>query len=225
MQWLLPHLEKYYVLCLTELPVSQSHGDQNYETLCNYLEDNYLTKLTNPTCWVLGESFSGPLAVMLAKRNPQKIAGVILAASFITCPNKLAKKLQNLLFALLPIRLGREKIGALFLAGTDIFQISPIVRKEITLALNVTPIATLRERLATAIKCDLRPLFPLTQPTLYLQAKRDWIVCDYALQTIQALQPNLKHLCLNAPHLILQTKPQEAAFAIQQFITENSQPS
>ncbi|MGL4667619.1 MAG: alpha/beta fold hydrolase [Saezia sp.] len=222
MQWLAPYLEERYQLVLAELPVSISHKDQTYDILCNHIEDTYFNQLTSSQCWVLGESFSGPLAIMLAKRHPKKISGVILAATFITCPNQLAKKLQKLLFALLPIHFGREKMGALFLAGTDLFQASPIIKRELSLALSATPTQTLIERLSTVITCDLRPLFPLAQPALYLQAKRDWIVQNQALKTIQIAQPNLKSICLDAPHLILQFKPQESASAIEQFILENS---
>ena len=222
MQWIAPYLKDHCELCLVELPVSVVHNDQSYEILCDYIEHRYLNLLASKTCWVLGESFSGPIAVLLAKRHPQKIVGVILAASFITCPHALAKKLKKLLFALLPVRFGRERMGAFFLIGRDVFRKSSVFKKEIIQALSSAPTPTLIERFSTAMECDLRPVFPLVQPVLYLQAKRDWIVLSNALKTIQAQQPDLKHVTLDAPHLILQIKPQESALAIQQFITDNS---
>ena len=38
------------------------------------------------TFYVLGWSFSGPLALMLAEKEPQRTRGVILSASFIRPP-------------------------------------------------------------------------------------------------------------------------------------------
>lgn len=219
MQWIAPLLKPHYELCLAELPTSTTKGDQNYESLCQHIEQTYLAKLSDSTpIWVLGESFSGPIAIMLAKRHPKRVLGIILAATFATCPNNLARQCQKLLFTLLPLRLGREKAAAIFLAGTKWLTASPTMRHEITLALNSSPAPTLAERLRTVFTCDLSPLFPLEQPVLYLQAKHDWIVYSHALQTIQALQPHLKHQCLNAPHLILQFNAPESAKAIHHLI-------
>lgn len=221
-QWITPLLEPHYELCLVELPTSITNRGQNYDSLCQYIEQAYFAKLPESTpIWVLGESFSGPIAITLAKRHPKRVLGIILAATFATCPNNLAKQFQKLLFMLLPFRLGREKAAALFLAGTGWLTAAPAMKHEITIALNSTPVPTLAERLRTVFTCDLSNLFPLKQPVLYLQAKHDWIVHSHALHTIQALQPHLKHQSLNAPHLILQFNAQESAKAIHHFIRSN----
>lgn len=219
MQWITPLLAPHYELCLAELPASTNKGDQNYQTLCQHIEQTYLTKYSETTSiWILAESFSGPIAIMLAKRHPENIHGIILAATFATCPNNLAKQLQKLLFTLLPLRLGRKKAAPIFLAGTKWLTASQTMKHQIKLALSNTPVPTLIERLHTVFTCDLSHLFPLKQPVLYLQAKHDWIVYSHALRTIQALQPHLKHQRFNAPHLILQFNASESAKAIHHFI-------
>jgi pimeloyl-ACP methyl ester carboxylesterase len=38
--------------------------------------------------WVLGWSFSGPLALMLAAQDPHRVRGVILCASFVRAPRR-----------------------------------------------------------------------------------------------------------------------------------------
>jgi len=42
--------------------------------------------------WVLGWSFSGPLALMLAARDPDRVRGVILCASFVRATNCTAAR-------------------------------------------------------------------------------------------------------------------------------------
>jgi len=39
-----------------------------------------------PPFYVLSSSFSGPLAIMLARAEPEKVRGVILSASFLRWP-------------------------------------------------------------------------------------------------------------------------------------------
>jgi len=49
-----------------------------------------------PEFYVLGSSFSGPLAVMLAATEPQKVRGIILSATFLRSPRQ---KLNRFKFA------------------------------------------------------------------------------------------------------------------------------
>ena len=39
-----------------------------------------------PAFWVLGSSFSGPLAVLLAASDPTRVRGIVLAATFLRSP-------------------------------------------------------------------------------------------------------------------------------------------
>jgi pimeloyl-ACP methyl ester carboxylesterase len=42
-----------------------------------------------PRLYVLGSSFSGPLAIMLAAAEPQKVRGIILSATFLRSPRRI----------------------------------------------------------------------------------------------------------------------------------------
>src|SRR5262249_11767487 len=44
--------------------------------------------------YVLGSSFSGPLAVMLAAEEPQKVRGIILSATFVRSPRDKLKRFK-----------------------------------------------------------------------------------------------------------------------------------
>src|SRR5262249_39465514 len=47
-----------------------------------------------PSFYVLGLSFSGPLAMMLAAEEPKRVKGVILAATFVQAPRPSLRRLR-----------------------------------------------------------------------------------------------------------------------------------
>lgn len=71
-------------------PASPSHG-QNYEVLTEFAGE----RLGEGPLLLVGESFSGPIAVELAARHPEKVRGLVLAVSFLTppVPSRLIKAL------------------------------------------------------------------------------------------------------------------------------------
>src|SRR5262249_56949092 len=78
----LPQAVRPVVVCL---PTS---GSNTYTDLLAFVR-HALAELAE--CYVLGWSFSGPLALMLAVAEPTKVRGVILSATFVRPPQpKLA---------------------------------------------------------------------------------------------------------------------------------------
>ncbi len=59
-----------------------------YDDLCNFLAH----ELPTDPFVLLGESFGGPLAILLAQRAKYYLKGIILCASFITNPHLLLTK-------------------------------------------------------------------------------------------------------------------------------------
>jgi pimeloyl-ACP methyl ester carboxylesterase len=49
-------------------------------------------------CWVLGSSFGGPLAVLLAASEPDLVKGLILSATFLRPPDEMLARWRFLLF-------------------------------------------------------------------------------------------------------------------------------
>src|SRR4030095_7858092 len=47
-----------------------------------------------PSFYVLGSSFAGPLALMLAQAEPDKVRGVILATTFVSPPRRLYSRMR-----------------------------------------------------------------------------------------------------------------------------------
>jgi pimeloyl-ACP methyl ester carboxylesterase len=146
---------------------------------------------------VLGESFSGPLALTVAAESPPGLAGVVLAGSFVANP----------------IRSLPAWAGAL--SRPWLFRLLPTtLRRWNSLGLRVRPALRGREILGV----DARPaLQGCPVPVLYLAGRQDRIVRAHNLELIRRLRPDIQVVALDAPHLLLQTAPIAAAAAISAF--------
>jgi pimeloyl-[acyl-carrier protein] methyl ester esterase len=166
---------------------------------------------------VLGESFSGPVAVRLAAAAPPGLRGVILCASFLSCPNRAL----GLLRSLTPV--ASPKLLPTFIAQASLLGrfATPALRSMQTRALGHVSSSTLTARLRAMADVDVRDeLRSLAVPTLYLQATEDRIVdarfgAEYAAC---ARQPAVESI--EGPHLLLQSNPSATAAAILSFIAK-----
>jgi pimeloyl-ACP methyl ester carboxylesterase len=167
--------------------------------------------------YVLGWSFSGPLALMLAAKAPSRIRGVILCASFVRPPLPVLSWLR---FAVISpvvhiVRLARR--APLFLSGnsTDLFRRD----KAATWARVPTRILALRAR--TILALDAREcLRKCPRPVLYLAGSRDRVVPKRNVQEVVRESPSAKVVTIDGPHLALYTNPGAAADAIVGFMTD-----
>ena len=163
---------------------------------------------------LLGESFSGPLAIRVAATMPVGLKAVVLCASFITCPQKLVPTWASVLVFDFPFYASRifAKINAWFggYDGDDMQMALSLVKPEVmaylviqVIKVNVTP---------ELAQCNL--------PILYLQGKNDILVSHANFEQIKKIKPNVQYAQLSAGHLVLQTQPKLAAKLIQDFIEE-----
>jgi pimeloyl-ACP methyl ester carboxylesterase len=165
---------------------------------------------------LLGESFSGPVAVSLAASAPANLRGLILCASFLTRPHWAL----GLLRPLLP--LASPKLLPSFLANRILLGrfATPELLAAQTRALDQVSSPALTARLHAMAEVDVRDaLRAVTVPSVYLQAAEDRVVeARFAGEYTQfARNPNL--LRLEGPHLLLQSNAAGAAAAIELFIS------
>ncbi len=167
--------------------------------------------------FVLGESFSGPLAVRLASACPGRVRGLILCGSFVSNPRpglaflrgfvRGAPFLGVLLSAVAPALLGK--------AG------SPALRGALAETLARTSSAALAARLRAVLAVDVSaPFATLDMPVLYLRAAYDRIVPRRASEQAARLNPHVRVVEIRASHFMLQTAPAEAAQAVAAFLRE-----
>lgn len=161
-----------------------------------------------PRFTILGESFGGPLSILLAKAFAERVDRLILCATFARAFFRPVNGLRHLLpwsslpwLSTLPITrvLSREFIDPGFLA-----------------AIGRVPLQRLRERLDAAATVDVRDhLAGLKMPVSYIQARPDLLVPASCLTEIQAVRPDIAVQRLRGTHFLLQQQPKAVAALIR----------
>lgn len=175
---------------------------------------------TNRPYVLLGESFSGPLAVRIAAQNPPGLQGLILCASFVTSPTPWLIRWPFLFSTSVVRRLIQlEAYAAKTFTGRCHLQ-----RQKLSSAAThkVTPeviAARVRETMSVNVTADLRQV---QVPMLYLAANRDFVVAHRCMRLVRRHRPDLAVRVLKGPHALLQTCPREAWSAILDWRQEQS---
>jgi pimeloyl-[acyl-carrier protein] methyl ester esterase len=199
------------------LPIIISYPE-NQELDYAVLEEIVRAQLPiNQPYLLLGESFSGPVAISIAASRPTGLIALVLSCSFVRNPVPAFRPLKHSL-RFLPVKSKlMEFIFARLLAGTS----SARIRTELKKALSRVSAATLRARFRTIIKTDYSAKLQQIQvPTLYLKASHDHVVPASAIKTITRLLPSVQVVSFKGPHLLLQTLPGEVATIIKNFTAQ-----
>jgi pimeloyl-[acyl-carrier protein] methyl ester esterase len=171
-------------------------------------------------CVLVAESFSGPVAIAVAARHPQKMRCLVLCATFAVSP------FRALLSAVrfVPARLFRPNMLLPTMVDYFCFSGVPVsLRPSPVSVVSTVPPAIMRARLACLANADVRTLLPrVATPTLYLRASTDRIVSSRLSRELTSQLPNVTVAEINGPHLLLQTRPRECAAAIASFVRADS---
>ena len=179
---------------------------RGYEQLATWV----IERLPAGRVVLVAESFSGPLALVIANRCP-RVAAVVMCASFVVPPLKLRA-------SWLPSFLWHRPPPAFFvrvlLTGGD-----RALAESVRRAVADVPGSIIAHRIATVLGVDARDeVAALDRPLLCLRATRDRIVRVDSTATIRALRPNAELVDIDAPHLLLQTNPRAAWDVIAPFL-------
>jgi pimeloyl-ACP methyl ester carboxylesterase len=176
-----------------------------------------LAAIPSPSPFILlGESFSGPLALMAAATRPEGLVAVILCASFVRNPlgprfSFLRHFASTFVFRFYP---PATRIKAM-IGGYS----TPEWRALKAEALSEVRPAVVARRVREVLQVNvLRELESCPVPVLYLRGDHDRVVPERNLREIVATRPATKVVHLPAPHLVLQTQPAVAAAAISTFV-------
>lgn len=164
---------------------------------------------------LLGESFSGPVAVKLAAEGMPNLRGLILCASFLTCPSALLRALRPLT----PI--ATPKLVPGFVAHHSLLGrfATPALRAAHARALSHVSSRTLTARLRAMADIDVRTdLRGLDLPSLYLRGTRDRVDAARFGEEFLAAARHGRLVDIEAPHFLLQARPRNAAVAILEFL-------
>jgi pimeloyl-ACP methyl ester carboxylesterase len=164
---------------------------------------------------ILGESFSGPLAILLAAGRPAGLQGVILCATFVKKP-----------FRTLPAWLAALCIGPIFRLWPTLLTLRSMPMRGELQALLPLALAAIRSvrpevvaaRVRALLRVDVRAqLRDVPVPLLYLQALRDPLIRKHNAEEIKMIRPDVNLAQIDTRHFLLQLEPDRAAAAIAAF--------
>jgi len=169
--------------------------------------------------FVLGWSFSGPLALMIAAEAPPGLRGVVLCASFISVPWPVIRLLR---------RAATASVARLFpfvselLARLGGYTSDPFRRDRAECWARVPPsILATRARAILGMN-RMTPRLTCHVPLLYVGGSSDVVVPSWNARAVTRAIPTARVVTIDGPHLALYTNPEAAARTIVQFIRENS---
>jgi pimeloyl-[acyl-carrier protein] methyl ester esterase len=165
--------------------------------------------------FLLGESFSSPIAIALAAERPPMLAGLILSCGFARNPLPPMRALRHLVrFA--PLHGRFSGVASPLLLG---WRAPGRLRSALRGALDMAGAPVLRMRLREVLDVDYSECVRMIDvPVLYLQADRDCVVFASSARHLRSLLPAMEVVTLRGPHLLLQTAPVQAAGAVTAFI-------
>lgn len=164
---------------------------------------------------LIAESFSGPAATLVASRRPVGLAGLAFVASFVRKPLRIPGWMGSAAF-FLPLKakpllaLARPVTFGHWTAGHGV-----------GLTEAVAPVAygVLAHRLRQILYADYRgELAGLDLPLLYLRPTGDRLVRASTVLEMARINPALAVRAIDGPHFILQTRTDEAADVLGDFV-------
>ncbi|MDR3685024.1 MAG: alpha/beta hydrolase, partial [Geothrix sp.] len=163
---------------------------------------------------LLGESFSGPVAMALAAEGPAGLLGLVLCGTFARNPRPGLAWTAPLLRALPPLRLPLALIRLLLLGRWA----TETLEKRVRDLRGQVPAATLKGRLLAVLAADHTALLARVQvPAMALHARQDRLVPPAATRWLEAHRPGLETVTLEGPHWLLQARPEACAQVLRAF--------
>lgn len=199
---IIPWLEPHFRLEVVKYPDLNSFDD--------YLECAQNQLPAEPGYSLLAESFSGPVAIALLAQRPAQIGPSVLCSTFARSPlatlTKVANHVPQQMFSI--GTLSEFCLDAQASYDEDVSETQP-------LPLNITEQldgVVLRHRIAVMSRIDVSALLPQIEASmLLLHGRRDRIVSELEARLIEKNLPAVRRVDLDAPHLLLQIRPQQCA--------------
>jgi pimeloyl-[acyl-carrier protein] methyl ester esterase len=209
---LLRHLPSWVRPVVVQYP---SSGVNTYEELVEIV-DRELAPLGEFA--MLGWSFGGPLALMIAARRPAQISALVLCASFVLPPLPRLVPYRN--FVVTPV-------FAIVRAFRRIRYVIPglacgeLQRAKAKIWMRVGA-RVLAARTRAVLQVDVRPqLRECRSPLMYLASTRDEVIPRASFDEVVATAPHAQVAEIAGTHLALYTNPIDSAARITEFLTRS----
>lgn len=169
-------------------------------------------------CYLLGWSFAGPLALMAANAEPEKIRGVILASSFVRAPRRVYAHLRwaAVTPAIWAIRVGK-RLPVWFSRGRN-----DRLRQDKTETWERVSTRMIAARVRTLLAVDARALLQSCPcPVMCLAGHDDGIVPHQNIKDMVQVRPSVSVRTIEGHHFAIYTNPGATVEAVVEFIARN----
>lgn len=163
--------------------------------------------------FLLGESFSGPVAIMVSRQLQKQVQGLVLVATFVKSPwpAYVIRRATHVD----PRRTPRGIRDAILMGAYG----DEELQKKVEEIVQTLPRSVRNARLRAVAGVDVRPDFArVACPILVLHGRRDWLVRKSIMQKAVCDKGRARMIVIPGAHMLLQTRPTEAAAEIIHFI-------
>jgi pimeloyl-ACP methyl ester carboxylesterase len=166
---------------------------------------------TDATFVLLGESFSGPIAMSIASDPPPGLVGLVLSTTFCKAPVPWLSPVSSMVrFA--PVHALPVAVLSWWLLGR---WSTAAWRARLAHALAAVDANVLRHRARVAMRIDKSACAAsILVPTLCLRASSDRLLHASAHAHLASVVPAMRIVGIDGPHLLLQARPDACASAI-----------
>ncbi len=178
---------------------------------CDQLAAYVVERVSDNRFVILGESYSGPIAIEIAATDP-RVVGLVLASSFARHP---LPTLFSAFARFIDLRWVPSSFVVAALAGPAA---TPKLRTHLRQILATLPREIVRARAHEVLRIDKRGrLREIKCPMLCLHGRSDRLVSKRCVDEIVATQPGCQVRWLDSSHMLLATHPAAAAGAVNDF--------
>ena len=188
-----------------------NNPDLGYDELTDFVRSQLPL---NKNIVLLGESFSGPIAIKLAALMGAQIKGLMLCCSFAANPRPALTFLPKILpdFA---YKLAFSRSFLHLLLGQ---LASPKTHQSLKDVMQNLPLEVIKARLISVTHVNVTEQFrELALPMIYFRAQNDLLVPKKTAAYLQQLNSQIGIKEFQGTHFLLQTNPQETAAEIYRF--------
>jgi len=179
----------------------------NYDQLASHVRE----RLPDDQFVILGESFSGPIAIEIAATD-SRVEGLILASSFARHP--LPTFLAAFTWLLDPRWIPSSVVVAVLMGSAA----TPAIKARLREVLATLPGDIIRTRARDVLRVDKRGrLAEIKRPMLCLHGRSDRLVRKRYVDEIVAARPDCQVRWLDSSHMLLATDTDAAAAVIEAF--------
>jgi pimeloyl-ACP methyl ester carboxylesterase len=161
---------------------------------------------------LVGESFSGPVALFVSQTRPAGLIGVVLVATFVRAPNwrigrllpwRLGFSLAKPLYSIRMAFSGKGNRALVYNISVEMQKVAPRV---------------LSARIASIFNVDASDALRACHvPLMYFRGVRDLVVPAKNLAAIRAIRADIHVVELNTQHFLLQSMPERVVSEIARF--------